>query len=304
MSFSIFDNIKTERNIMSIWNSEQKIGIELEILSTTGVDGMKKYLDDNKISGFTYGRDGSLGFNGVEVRFDKGVPLNELKGRIEELYKIANDTDGSLGTGFGTLHDNPHLPESVKASKGNILRYNNWGTTGLHIHFEIPTDYHLFDILRLQHKLSLDKKKIDSLAWRTSRQWSPHTTGKCATLTKNIKSNTRLLHLSRQKYSGMNIANLGSKKMNTIEFRYGDALLMTDPVAFEAYITYLKTTMDNCFTGENVFKVGRSAFLSIDEPVEVYDYENWFRKSVNVNVHSYERGAVMGEFKRKVKFTF
>lgn len=261
---------------MSIWNSNQLIGIELEAYIDNGMRAVDHLNHHLVATGFaddlTVTYDASLGRRGAEIIFSRPTPISKSRHLIDKLNKISLDKI-NLNTKFITKKSNKHIPKNSPATYSEY-RYNEYGcgATGLHIHFDIGTSYHPMDIIRLVQKMYKDRAKINKLAWRSDSHWSPSALKHIKSINASI-DRARLytnemtsLSVFTCKYCGVNIANINNRygSKHTIEFRYADASLMSDKVAFENYLTYLKTTWDECFTGEDLLKWNGKYFLKYE----------------------------------------
>lgn len=291
----------------SIWNSTQKIGIELEVYADGGTNRVHEFVNNKGMEGLHVCGDGSLGYSGAEIKFAQGTPLNKAKAQIESMYKLATDTT-TLNTKFRTVGSNRYLPSDAK-----VPRYEGYGgTTGLHIHFNAGEGYNPMDVLRLAKKLASKPADVSSLAWRSSRAWG------CSARTHTIQIGRQLrnivgtspedlesiplynsrksIRMNTNKYIGMNICNL-LRDRKTIEFRFGDAALMTDPSAFEKYLTYLKEAWDECFTGEDTMQWNNTCFLKWNgSDTNYHETSGWHTVyGREIDVHEYKRGRIMGD---------
>lgn len=297
-------------NTNAIWDSNQKIGIELEVYTRGGTSAVRDYISSHNMSGLEVCHDGSLGCGGAEIKFANGTPLDEAKKLVKSMHKIATDTT-TLDTKFRTPRGaSSRIPSNAKVPMREDYRHG--GTTGLHIHFNAGEGYNPLDVLRLTKKLASRPSEVNNLAWRVSRAWGcsarTHTTGIARVLNQIVSMDTdslsvlpmhrKRLNFNHNKYVGMNICNL-SRDRKTIEFRYGDAALMTDPSAFEKYITYLKNAWDECFTGEDTMQWNRTCFLKWNgdairhHPSSINSYGSIYGRKIDI--HSYERGRRMGD---------
>lgn len=287
----------------SIWESDQKIGIELEFYSSinkssgdSACNKIRQYLDDNGMGNdLDVCYDGSLNGSGVEVKFRGGIPLNKAMPVINNMRAIINDP--KVNAEFKTVNNNIFLPDDKQylVMPNSIAKS---GTTGLHIHFDIgDRERNPLDLLRLVKTMSKNKTKINRLAWRESVGWaspaSTHTSRIARSLRKALRNRHwfQLIDMNFDKYTGVNILNANSG-YRTIEFRFADAVLMKDPVAFEKYLTYLKTTWDNSFTDEDVMQWNKTCFLRYTG--EIYKHNLYELSYKVIDIHEWLPGNVMG----------
>lgn len=241
---------------MSVYESDQKIGIELEIYCNDDVCGAREFIEYHNMSGFDVTDDGSLSCDGAEIKFDQGVALRDALPRIENMHRIA--TDGtSLDTYFGEGDD---CGEQCYTGSSDADVRSMSGETGLHIHFGMADEFLALDLLRLIRNTSEDIRNIRKKAWRINERWagSPirHLTHIQNGIERALAStdmndvNRTSFYLFDNKYTGVNLNNVGSDYMNTVEFRFGHSALMTDREAFDEYLATLKGHWDNSMTGE------------------------------------------------------
>lgn len=261
---------------MRLMEQDQRIGIELEFY------GDKELAREIvKGHGLDVCGDASLGGDGVEVKFDGGVPIKDAMPRINMMHKLI--TDGtSLKTEMVTTYDNPHLPSAI-ANKLNIMECDEdysfgdvgerEGTTGIHVHFAIPEHYSFLDLIALADYMKDNDQKVRELAWRDSKVWAknPSAHGNCVThmindLRKYVENREHWkddctdhnklprIELRHDKYIGMNILNVGVGK-HTIEFRYADSALLADLTAFKKYLKFLTKAVQDHIIGRTEYNV-------------------------------------------------
>lgn len=256
---------------MSLYDSDQKIGIELELYCNGDVDGAGDFIYNNSLRGLEVTDDGSLDCDGAEIKFDGGIPLRDAQSRIEAMYMLATDTT-SLYTYFGegdTEHERGYCGDR---SDIDIRRMS--GETGLHIHFGMPEDgFRALDILRLLKNVNDDIINVRKKAWRINERWGGAPLGHLSRLQNGIERALRspnpedvsatTLSFDGNKYTGVNLNNVGSDYMNTVEFRFGHGALMANREAFEAYLGTLKSHWENSITGERTMVWGNLLFKEI-----------------------------------------
>lgn len=238
---------------MGIFDKNHKIGIELELHCRGGVEGVRNWIHQNNIAGLSVCSDGSLhGGNGAEVKFDQGVPINEARERIEAMYRIA--TEGStLRTWFARDESTTYTGEVSN------MRLSG-GETGLHIHFGLPPNWKAVDIFRLVRNINTRIDDVLWKSWRINNHWANVPTNHKDTITQGLERALRAsdmedvsatrFGLLTHKYNGVNLGNLRNSYLNTIEFRFAHASLMTEPDAFESYLETLTEIWDSSFNDQ------------------------------------------------------
>lgn len=274
---------------MSIWDSTRAIGIELELYTSHPSKILDKIHDQSIKNTFHICSDMSLRTGGVEIKFKNKQPICHAQNMIKALHTIALDDE----TSFRTNIYNKHIPKEIIKSEPVTRREG--GTTGLHVHCDIPMDtYSPLDVLYLLQKTTTDRNIINDLAWRNSRQWASdsraHTEhisagligvklGRDNSLRDPIvgsgEAYTNMINLPKTKFIGVNLKNLMTRNTHksTIEFRYGDAALMRHPEAFEKYLTYINDAMDESFVGRTTMAWNHTCILKWD-PLEKYKMQN------------------------------
>lgn len=240
---------------MSIFTTNQKIGIELELYAYAGTSTVNDYLSENGNAGFVVDTDGSLSNDGAEIKFDNGIELCNSQSRIEAMYQMAdeisqfnvcigNDTTVFLG------------PDR------SVTNFSTRGETGLHIHFGCPQNVNSMDLIRVLKNVTDNLGTIHKNAWRVNRQWGSKTHRHIGGLTsaifnavKNPNSTEQNGSLYYDKYIGVNFNNVGDG-YNTIEFRFAHASLMKNPTAFETYLETLNNIFQSSVTGEQSTEFG------------------------------------------------
>lgn len=264
---------------MRLMEQDQKIGIEVEFYGSR--DLTEEVLSGH---GLNVCGDASLGEDGVEVKFDGGVPIKDAMPRIEMMHRLV--TNGtSVKTELVTTYDNQYLPSDVCNKLGMLecdedYEFGNVGeregTTGLHIHFAIPENYSFLDIVALSDYLKANDKTVRELSWRDSPVWAKNTKAHTDTLINTVADLNNYIIVGRapkswtsestnehdlpriqlccNKYMGMNITNLGSG-IHTIEFRYADSALLADLTAFKKYLKFLTKAVQDHIIGRKEYEV-------------------------------------------------
>lgn len=249
-------------------NATQRCGIELEMYveskdSYTGgrnlpsIRTTNEYLTNQKIKGFTSEADLSLRkyehVQGVEVKFSRPTMLKSSIKKINDMCKMVSDLDASFMETEGKYIGDPKFADKIVQNDGN---YN--GSTGLHVHFEVPTEFMATDFIRLINFHAQNYETICKLAWRKDNtRWAPSAQAHINSLSYNLIESNYVHIDSLGKYAGLNLSNLRNfNRKRTVEFRYGHASLALDKNAFIKYVEYLKDSWDKCFTGEPTAKLG------------------------------------------------
>lgn len=232
-----------------------------------GVKGMEKRLKEKCVDLFDVVPDCSLGRIGAEVKFKSGIPLKKVNKYIDAMHNIARDT--KIEPYFGIDKKSNYIPPHLRSNKlFKTTAINN--TTGLHIHFGLPSDYKVLDIFRLLQYMDKHHDEVCRLAWRKSNHWAcrpkEHT---LKYLKKTLgDSSERHLHMFSTKNDAVNLSNVDNRYF-TIEFRYATAALMTDKDAFYRYLEFLKDAWDKCFTGESTMRLGRYYLKEENDEMEI-----------------------------------
>lgn len=256
--------------------SNQRCGIELEMYVKTshidnsngrnqGVIVAKEFMKENNVKGLTALRDLSLRSNcdtqGVELKFGRPNMLKSSLKKIDALCDMANKLNATFMETEGTFIGSKEAKEKTVCNDGN---YN--GSTGLHVHFEVPKAFSALDFIRLIQFHTDNYNAICKMAWReNSHRWAGSAKDHLDYISHIIahgNNNSRWMgspegyvacnHINNlNKYTGLNLRNTMSRTTKrTVEFRYGHGALALDKKAFVDYVEYLKTTWDDCFTGE------------------------------------------------------
>lgn len=249
-------------------NRKQRFGIELEMYLTNGdmpnhsrqncpaIAKAKDYMKNNSLRGYKTTYDYSLRntsiYSGAEI-ITRPVMLKSAKKKIADLNKLVTGTGAFFMETEGKFCGPVDCKKSVIENDGN---YN--GSTGLHIHFEMPKQgYSICDLFRLVNLHSENYEQICKLAWRKdSSRWAG--SAKEHYKFEDFEDFNTFIHCMFNKYTGLNLANAYRKQgKRTIEFRYGHASLALDSKAMYRYINYLVELFDEAFTGEPTATIGR-----------------------------------------------
>lgn len=280
---------------MSLYNSDQKIGIELELYNDDGVCGMERYLRSHN-TGLSVCSDGSLSDDGSEVKFDSGVELRNALPRIEQLHRIAIDADNSLFTSFA-VDDNGYQNDEYL---GNANVEYMSGETGLHIHFGMPIEFLALDIIRLIKNFSDDIVNVRKKSWRINERWACSPLLHMVHLQNMIERalladpndiNATTFSFVHEKYTGVNLCNINWEHCNTIEFRFAHGSLMTDMNAFNDYLATLKGHWDNSFTGSREMVLGNLKLKEITP--------SGLHRRKAIRVFNNDTGEELGKFRIK-----
>lgn len=282
---------------MRIHESNQKIGIELEIYCDGGEDNVEDFINDNDMRGLCVTDDGSLTASGAEIKFDQGVPMCDALDRIESMHRIATDST-TLDTYFGE-GDESSERGYIGSSDANVERMG--GETGLHVHFGMKDEFLALDLLRLVKNCSADIRNIRNKAWRINERWGGSPMKHLIVIQNGIERalassdmndvERTSFYFDGNKYQGLNFNNVGSDYMNTVEFRFGHAALLTDKDAFNEYLSTINDHWENSMTGEREMVWGDMLLKEIT-PASMTQ-----RKAVRV--FNNETGEELGKFRIK-----
>lgn len=249
--------------------SRQRCGIELEMYvpvdnsnnSRRGLHSIasaKEFMAEKKIKGFTALHDYSLRNSqetqGVELKFSRPNMLKSAKKKIEQLCDIADGMKATFMETEGTYIGKRNTFNKVTRNDGG---YN--GSTGIHVHLEIPEKFSALDFIRLIDFHYKNYDEICKMAWRKdSNRWAPRASDHLDHVMRIIREGNRGYrpeegeHInSLSKYQGLNLNNIrNTRSKKTVEFRYGAGALALNKDAFIDYVEYLKDSWDKCFTGE------------------------------------------------------
>lgn len=293
-----------ENTIMTnlLRNQKQRCGIELEMYicntikdkshdsgyrgNLAAVRHAKDYLKETGKKGLSTVHDLSLRSNGIytgaEIKFARPNMLKSAVKKIKDMESMVKDLSAFFMETEGEYCGPDEKTDMVISKDGN---YN--GSTGLHIHLEMPRQgYSAIDIIRLVAIHAENYEHICKLAWRKdSTRWAKSAKEEyldSITAPRHLENLSNKYNLN--KYTGLNLKNAyssGSKR--TIEFRYAHGSLASDSNAMIEYIAYLKKLYDEAFTGE---------------PTTVF--KGWLIKEVQVNrngdsvIHAYDNAEGQG----------
>jgi hypothetical protein len=275
--------------------SRQRCGIELEMYvpiddshsgrGLASITHAKEFMKEKKIKGFTALRDWSLRNSqetqGVELKFSRPNMLKSTKKKIEQLCDIAEGMKATFMETEGTYIGKRNTYSKVTRNDGG---YN--GSTGIHVHLEIPEKFSALDFIRLVQFHSDNYDEICKMAWRKdSNRWAPPASDHLSHITNLIENGNQgwrpeegdFLN-SLNKYQGLNLNNISNtRSKKTVEFRYGAGALALNKDAFIDYVEYLKASWDKCFTGETEMEFNGYTLKDVTEAdcvrkkkVEVY----------------------------------
>lgn len=248
--------------------SRQRCGIELEMYvpiegrssgrNLASIDYANEFMAEKKIKGFTALRDWSLrnsnDTQGVELKFSRPNMLKSTKKKIEQLCDIAEGMKGTFMETEGTYIGKSDTFDKVTRNDGG---YN--GSTGIHVHLEIPNAFSALDFIRLIEFHYKNYDEICKMAWRRdSNRWAPRASDHLNHVMRIIRHGNGGYrpedgeHINcMNKYQGLNLNNVrNTRSKNTVEFRYGHGALALNKEAFIDYVEYLKDSWDKSFTGE------------------------------------------------------
>lgn len=235
---------------MSVFDSEQKIGVELEFYCPDGEDGANTWLYENSYEDeIVCTGDGSLGNAGAEFKFNGGIELRNSQRYLDIMYEISENRD----TEFNAIRNEFTGNEAY-------TEFECRGETGLHIHFGLPENVLSTDLLRLIKNVNKRQNEINQLAWRNSSEWGRGTAVHVPIINNHIFdaiSSDSIIDSSHysNKYVGVNFTNV-LRGYNTVEFRFGHASLMRDKNAFESYLEALTDVFAESVTGERTMTWG------------------------------------------------
>lgn len=255
---------------MTAPNPNQLVGIELELYCRDGVEGLQNYKNDNSLDQFKVTGDGSLDNNGAEIKFANGVELSHTGEYIDILHTIACD-NSILHTEFSkSSPENTY--NNIYTGRKPITRLG--GETGLHIHLGLPESVMALDIMRLVKNTTLNLQTIQEKAWRINNRWAGTTMNHVSNIHNSLQQistgQQRVMSFADTKYQGLNLNNINRTRLNTIEFRFGHAALLTDELAFNEYMNTILNIWNDSFTGEPSLEWG-NATLTEDVPTSTYN---------------------------------
>lgn len=242
---------------MRLLEQEQKIGVELEFyrkdLSPEIAD---KLVDNARKSRINVCGDASLGNGGVELKFNGGIPIKESMPVIKAMQHLAKGSVMKTDAGndmipeaVRKMYKMEHAPSDYKFGQVDEIE---GGTTGLHIHFEVPEQATFLDHVALAVYSIKHDETFRNLAWRNSKVWAKHSSEHLDYLHDTTSHSDSYASLCDSKYMGVNMKNSG-RGLNTIEFRYGDSALIGNLSAFKKYMKFCKKAMDKCMIGRKEF---------------------------------------------------
>lgn len=242
---------------MSVFESNQKIGIELECYCSDGDDGARDWLESHEYTDKIEScSDGSLSENGAEFKFNGGIELRNSQSYLDIMYEISNDVH-SLDTKFNMSADD----NSIFFGNTEYTDFSHRGETGLHVHFGLPENLIALDIVRLIKNVNSNLKEVQHKGWRINDRWAKGTrvhvpiihNSIVQAITGNDVNPTATSHCG-DKYIGLNFCNVYGR--HTVEFRFAHASIMKDQSAFVNYLELLKGLFDESITGESTMKWG------------------------------------------------
>lgn len=221
-------------------------GIESEYYSKLHQFDLEEDLTQDESQKIKVDEDESLdnSKNGVELKFSKGIPRNQLPSYFDTMKGIIDRT---------ILNHGQYNGYTGKCKKTIVTN-----STGLHVHIGLNVDYMGLDVVRLIHLTAKHHDKICELAWRTEDSWAASSTEIIDEIRDSVNEayydDDGNAHIDSDKDYGLNIMHLESDGYGTIEFRYAHSSLAQHPYEFNQYLTFMESLIDEAFTGCDTFE--------------------------------------------------
>lgn len=269
-----------------MYTSKHLMGIEVELYCIGGSVAVETYRKKHDMTLLEVTNDESLNeeielpdndayLSGAEIRFNKGIPRCEMHSELLNLQQIA--TAPELHPHFGSEYETEDDPTEYKYTGPCTNILSDVGDTGLHVHFDVPTNYNVLDLLRLAININARMDDINRLAWREMSDWAQSPadwlTEFISDLRIDYESHTDIIG---GKGEGVNMYKIYNPDCHTIEFRFAHASLITDLDAFDKYLQLLISIWDESFTGESTLEY-EGFKLEIAPPIEI---DNSYEKLV------------------------
>lgn len=284
---------------MKLMEQSQKIGLEVEFYDRPLYDAIRSgnhsFVKNAEINKIKVAGDASLGEGGLELKFDGGIPINKS---FDAVKFISDHIKTSSDVEFQTDSANYLIPKKIKNNHVVNEMHDNYefgdlshgGTTGLHIHFEVPENATALDMLALADYTAKKDSEFRKRGWRDSKIWAGHSNMHLShfsyVLDNAFRGGIYSIELLDKKYMGVNFTNVG-RGLNTIEFRYADATLINDISAYKKYLKYCKSAMDKCMIGRENYTFKRKGEAPCSLKIQdgkVIAKRN--EKTINMNMYS------------------